>query len=164
MSLLGKPFLRIRPAPANPNVIHGLSSNPVDITIVRAKMIRSALYLWALPTSLVGLSFLPITLLTGGRARVVTGVLEIHSGAAAWFLKYLAFDAAAMTLGHVVLGKDQETLDWSRSHERVHVRQCERWGPFFLPAYGLASLIAVLRGRRAYWDNAFEREAYGSER
>ena len=65
-----------------------------------------------------------------------------------------------MTLGHVVLGRDREALEWSRAHERVHVRQCERWGPFFLPAYGVASLIAMSRGERAYRDNAFEREAY----
>ena len=68
-----------------------------------------------------------------------------------------------MTLGHVVLGKDAEALEWSRSHERVHVRQCERWGPLFLPAYGVASLVALCRGRDAYRDNAFEREAYDSE-
>jgi hypothetical protein len=41
------------------------------------------------------------------------------------------------------------------------VRQCERWGPFFLPAYGVASLIALVRRKNPYLDNAFEREAYG---
>ena len=66
-----------------------------------------------------------------------------------------------MTLGHVVLGRSLGALDDTRAHERVHVRQCERWGPLFLPAYGLASLAAALRGRNAYLDNRFEREAYG---
>ena len=42
----------------------------------------------------------------------------------------------------------------------VHVRQCERWGPLFLPAYGVASLVAWARGKRPYLDNRFEREAY----
>ncbi len=65
-----------------------------------------------------------------------------------------------MTLGHVVLGLNPSTLEATRAHERVHVRQCERWGPFFLPAYGLASLLAAVRGGDAYRDNRFEREAY----
>ena len=61
---------------------------------------------------------------------------------------------------HVVLGLDGPTLDRTRAHERVHVRQCERWGPLFLPAYGLASLLAWWRGHDAYRENRFEREAY----
>ena len=55
-----------------------------------------------------------------------------------------------MTLGHVVLGLDRDALEWSRDHERVHVRQCERWGPLFLPAYLLASAYLWFRGRRFY--------------
>jgi hypothetical protein len=38
--------------------------------------------------------------------------------------------------------------------------QCERWGIFFLPGLGIASLIALARGGSMYRDNAFEREAY----
>jgi hypothetical protein len=48
-----------------------------------------------------------------------------------------------------------------RAHEQVHVRQYERWGPLFVPAYLLSSLVELLRGRRPYRDNWFEREAYG---
>ena len=66
-----------------------------------------------------------------------------------------------MTLGHVVLGQSAESLDFSREHELVHVRQYERWGPVFLPAYFLSSLIAWAQGKNPYYDNAFEREAYG---
>ena len=73
---------------------------------------------------------------------------------------FLPGGATAMTLGHVVLGVDQEALDLTRTHERVHVRQCERWGPLFLPAYGLASLAAWVGGRDAYRGNRFEVEAY----
>ena len=65
-----------------------------------------------------------------------------------------------MTLGHVVLGVDGPALDFTRPHERVHVRQCERWGPLFIPAYLLASAYQRARGRHAYRDNPFEREAY----
>ena len=45
------------------------------------------------------------------------------------------------------------------AHERVHVRQCERWGPFFVPAYLLAMLATRIMGGNPYWDNPFEAEA-----
>ena len=125
---------------------------------------RIFLYLWASPTTLIGLLFLLPALLTGGRARVVQGVLELHGGFVTWFLRrctLLRGGASAMTLGHVVLGRDEQLLDATRNHERVHVRQCERWGPLFLPAYLIACIVAMLRGKRAYMDNVFEREAYG---
>jgi len=62
--------------------------------------------------------------------------------------------------GRLECGRDREALAWSRAHERVHVKQAERWGPLFLPAYGVGSIIALLRGGRAYRDNPFEKEAY----
>jgi hypothetical protein len=120
-------------------------------------------YLWALPTTCVGLLFLPFTRATGGGYQIVDGVLELYGGVVEFFLRrctLLEGGASAMTLGHVVLGRDREALAWSREHERVHVRQCERWGIAFLPAYAVASLLAMARGQRAYLDNAFEREAY----
>jgi hypothetical protein len=126
---------------------------------------RVFVYLWVLPTTAVGLVFVPLTFLgTGGGRQVVDGVWELYGGGVGWFLRHctlLEGGASAMTLGHVVLGRDEVALDLSRDHERVHVRQCERWGPFFLPAYGLASAWALVRGRNPYFDNPFEREAYG---
>ena len=95
---------------------------------------------------------------------MVDGVLELHGGFVDFFLRrctLLRDGASAMTLGHVVLGRDLVLLEMTRPHERVHVRQCERWGIFFLPAYGIASLIALARGGNMYRDNVFEREAYG---
>ena len=123
---------------------------------------RLLLYLWSSPTSLLGLAFLHPTLLTGGRARVVNGVLEVYGGLTSFFLKHctlLPGGASAMTLGHVVLGRNQSSLERTRGHERIHVSQCETWGPFFLPAYGIASALALLRGKDAYLDNRFEIEA-----
>jgi hypothetical protein len=70
----------------------------------------------------------------------------------------LGFPYRAMTLGHVVLCVDAID-DGCLAHELNHVRQYERLGPFFLPAYGLASLWAAARGRHYYRDNAFERAA-----
>ena len=105
-----------------------------------------------------------VALASGGRARVVDGVLEVHGGLLKFLLSRctpLRGGASAMTLGHVVIARDAELMEATRRHERVHVRQCERWGPFFLPAYFLASLVALMRGKRPYMDNVFEREAYG---
>lgn len=121
-------------------------------------------YLWVLPTTVPGLLFLPFALLSrSGGARVVDGVLELHGAIITFFLRHCTFlrgGASAMTLGHVVLGRDARLLELTRRHERVHVRQCEHWGPLFIPVYLLASVVVKLRGGRAYEDNPFEREAY----
>jgi hypothetical protein len=127
------------------------------------RFLRSWVYLWALPTTAIGLVLGAPALVSGGTMRWVDGVLEIHGGFVAHFLSewtLLEGGAEAMTLGHIVLGRDRHSLEWTRAHERVHVRQCERWGPLFLPAYGVASLVAMMRGKDAYLDNRFEREAY----
>ena len=128
---------------------------------------RLLVYAWTLPTTLVGLLFLPLVLVSrAGGARVVDGVLELHGGPVAFFLRrctLLRGGASAMTLGHVVLGRDERLLDLTRAHERIHVRQCERWGPLFIPAYLLASVLVFFRGGRPYEDNPFEREAYGED-
>jgi hypothetical protein len=128
------------------------------------KLTRVMAYVWAMPTTCVGLLFVGPTLLSGGRARVVDGVIELHGGAARFFLRRcvpLYGGAAAMTLGHVVLGCDRRQLERTRAHERVHVRQVERWGPLFLPAYAISSLHMLMTGRSPYRDNRFEREAFG---
>jgi hypothetical protein len=124
---------------------------------------RTLSYLWALPTTSVGLFVTSLTLVTGGRARVHTGVLEVWGGFSTWFLRKivpLPDGATAMTLGHVVIARDPASHTQTRAHERIHVRQCERWGPFFIPAYLLTSLYLKARGRDAYRDNPFEREAF----
>ena len=126
---------------------------------------RVLAYGWALPVTVPGLLLALLVLAAGGRARNVTGVLEVHGRAAGLLLRRfvpLRGGASAMTLGHVVLGRDAGCLERTRTHERVHVRQCERWGIFFLPAYAIASLVAVLRGRHYYRDNAFEKAAVGA--
>jgi hypothetical protein len=68
--------------------------------------------------------------------------------------------ARAVTFGHVVLARTEADLVDTRVHERVHVRQYERWGPLFLFAYLGSSVWAAIRGRGAYRGNRFEREAF----
>jgi hypothetical protein len=123
---------------------------------------RPLAYLWAAPNTALGLLFLGPVLLTGGRVRVERGVLELHGGFARFFLRHcLLVKASALCLGHVILGQDRDCLDHARDHEHVHVRQYERWGPLMLPAYFLSSFRAWRRGGHFYFDNRFEREAYG---
>lgn len=118
-------------------------------------------YLWASPATALGLLF-AVFALRGGHIANRDGVLEVHGPLVRWALTHLTIvrgGVAAITFGHVVLGCDRCSLEWTRTHERVHVGQYERWGPFFLPAYLASSLWAYLRGRDFYWDNMFEREA-----
>jgi hypothetical protein len=126
-------------------------------------LIATARYLWAFPATFLGLLFAPVAWLSGGKVAWVQGALEIHGGLVTALLRrgLPGFaPAAAMTLGHVILARDQKCLDHSRNHEHVHVRQYERWGPLMLPLYLAASLGLFLRGLDPYLDNPFEREAY----
>jgi hypothetical protein len=118
-------------------------------------------YLWALPNTLLGVACLPLVVMSGGRARFERGALELYGGFAAWFLRNVARGAGAMTLGHVILGRDRAMLDWTRNHEHVHVGQYMRWGPFFLIIYGLSSFNCWRKGRNPYLENCFEKVAYG---
>lgn len=86
------------------------------------------------------------------RRVVVRGVLLAEG--ARWRTA-LGWRYRAITFGHVVLSLDEldpGTLD----HELVHVRQYERWGPLFVPAYLIESIRALSRGNHYYRDNAFE--------
>lgn len=124
-------------------------------------VIRLLAYLWPSPYTLTGIA---IGLLLGGRFRNVSGVIEIHGPLIAQTLRRLAVPAMAMTLGHVVFGQSPSALDITRGHERVHVRQYERWGLMFVPAYLLLSSWLYLRGRNGYRENPFELEAYEADR
>jgi hypothetical protein len=121
-------------------------------------------YLWALPNTALGLLFLLPVLLSGGGVRFERGAVELHGGAVRFFLRHCLFvRASAQCLGHCILGQDRDCLDHARDHEHVHVRQYERWGPFMIPVYFLSSFLAWRRGGHFYFDNRFEREAYGLE-
>jgi hypothetical protein len=119
--------------------------------------VRVAAYLWASPNTCIGIA---AGLILGGRFRIVDGVVEIHGQRVAKLLNRFWVPAAAITLGHAVLGQSNRWLLRTRSHERVHVRQYERWGPFFIPAYLTVSLILYARGRDGYSSNPFEIQAY----
>ncbi len=118
--------------------------------------------LWAAPCSLVGLAIAAPLVCAGGSVRRVGHTLEVAVApterAVPPTLQRLRF--AAITLGHVIVGRSHEALESLRAHERVHVAQYERLGALFFPAYAGSSLVAWCRGGCAYRDNAFERQAF----
>lgn len=124
--------------------------------------IRIAKYCWAAPYSLLGLLFGLLAVLLGASPRRVAGALEFGGGLPGRMLRRLppAISFSAITFGHVILGVDHRTLAEMRAHEQVHVRQYERWGLLYVPAYLLSSMVELLRGRNPYLDNYFERQAY----
>jgi hypothetical protein len=117
----------------------------------RTAAVRGLRLLWAAPGSLVGLVLAPFF-----RRRFIRRGVLLCEGAT-WPRK-LGWRYRAITLGHVVLAVD-ELDDHTFRHELVHVRQYEHWGPLYMPAYVLASVIALVRGGHLYRDNRFEAAA-----
>ena len=116
---------------------------------------RLLLRVWALPWTLVGLALAPFF----SSRRIDAGVLVCEG--AAWPRK-LGWRYKAITFGHVVLCVD-ELDEVTLAHELVHVRQYERWGPLFIPAYIVAAGTAASAGGHYYRDNRFEVEARRAE-
>jgi hypothetical protein len=111
--------------------------------------------LWAGPTTLLGIAAALASLSVPRRSGPVL-ISRSSRGFARWFLLRRGYHAIA--LGHVVLMAEEASLDLL-PHEMVHVRQSERWGPLFIPAYLAAMLVLRVRGRDPYHDNPFEVEA-----
>jgi hypothetical protein len=125
-------------------------------------LLRTLRYLWAGPATVLGLVFAALAVCGGARLRLVGGVVEVGGGRFGALLGRMprALRFEAITFGHVVLGRSPAVLVRLRRHERVHVRQYERWGAFFFPAYLGSSLWQLVRGRDPYRHNRFEREAF----
>ncbi len=135
------------------------SGNPV--TSGPEEAVRALRYAWAAPCSLVGLLLAATALAFGATSRVMEGAMEVAGGRIPLLVSRLpkGLRFSAITFGHVILGVSHAVLDFHRGHERVHVRQYERWGILFFPLYCGSSLVQLLRGRDFYLDNRFEREA-----
>lgn len=118
------------------------------------------IYLWVLPASSLGLILALPLLIMGGKCQRHTGVLEIEAPA---FCARWARGFGAITFGHIVIARDALQMNCLRGHERVHVRQYERWGILFFPLYLISSIWQLMRGRRFYRDNYFERQAYDQQ-
>lgn len=129
-------------------------------------MLRLLRVIWVLPVSLLGGLVAVVARISGGETGRVDGVLEVSGGWPARLLRRgfpFSGPVAAITLGHVVVGASRAALDVTRTHERAHVRQFERWGVLMLVLYPLAGVWAWLRGGDPYRDNRFECEARAAE-
>jgi hypothetical protein len=94
-------------------------------------------FLWAAPTTLVGLLF---AILGGARPYAVRPALTLHfipwGRWTPWGLFFGAGHFAATTFGHVtVIARHAAENRVTIRHERQHTLQCWRWGPLFLPIY-----------------------------
>jgi hypothetical protein len=132
----------------------------VVVSLIR----RIAVYVWAGPNTLLGLGAGLVMLMFGAAARRIQGAIEFSGGAIGLLFasRLQPFRFQAVTFGHVILGTSAAALAGAREHEQVHVRQYERWGPFFLPAYFASSVWQLVTGRHVYHDNYFERQAVAS--
>ena len=126
------------------------------------RLLRAVLYAWAAPASAVGLIVTLALLACGASIAVVDGVVEVAGGTrvARWLGRHPRLAGfKAITLGHVVIGVSRPDLARCRAHERVHVRQYERWGLLFFALYLASSGWQLLCGRNPYRENHFERQA-----
>ena len=141
-------------------------SLPFPLATLLSALLRVLRYAWASPNTLLGLLLAAIGLIGGGRLRWIDGAFEAHGPWLQWSLNKFSLlpgGIAAITFGHLIIAQTEAHHDRTRYHERVHVEQYGRWGPFFLPAYGVASIWAKCKGRPAYLGNCFEREAYARD-
>lgn len=120
-------------------------------------------FCWAFPCTFGGLL---LALL--GRSQVLglyRDALVVRPRARVFLWFYRRFHVGAFTWGQVILLAPKYGMGdgWLLTHEHVHTRQAQRWGPLFPFAYGVCSLIALGGGGKAYADNAFEVEAEQDE-
>lgn len=135
------------------------------MNLARLRLNSLAVIAWVSPCSVMGLAFALPVVLAGGSARRIGRVLEVNAGSGTGLVgsAFRRLPWSAITLGHVIIGANRHELRRLRAHELVHVRQFEQWGPFFLAAYTLASLVALLAGKGLYAGNWFERQAIKAE-
>lgn len=123
---------------------------------------RSLRHVWrALPGDLMGLAVMrgcgiraPSRVVDAGD---VSAVLVEHPNVERYFEVQL-LPVQAQTLGRYVFARGP-IPDHTLQHEVEHIRQWQRFGPFYLPLYFGSSAVALLRGRRPYLDNRFESAA-----
>ena len=115
---------------------------------------------WCLPLTLVGHA---LRLFTPGCTIVKRGgITLVHGAGAARLLDVPRY--AAMAVGEVIFARNRADMRTHLAHELEHVRQSRKLGVLFPLAYLASSLWCVATGKRAYWDNWFEKAARRVER
>jgi hypothetical protein len=132
---------------------------PQVLPIKLKHMLRTLKILWAFPLTLFGIIPALAVWLARGHMHRVHGALEFHGPLGDWILRRPYINCVAVTIGHIIIGRDETCCARARIHEHTHVHQGERWGPLFPLAYCAAGLYQIVNGRRFYWDNPFEIEA-----
>lgn len=125
-------------------------------------MNRLLIFIWPLPWTIIGLFIGVVCRIGGGRIVQYKGTVVCYGPWLSRLLQCVPIPggASALTLGHVILARSKEDMLITHSHELVHVRQYQRWGPLFVPAYVAASLWLWFAGRDCYRENPFEIEAF----
>ena len=95
--------------------------------------------------------------------RGTVSALMVEDPRTARYLDHQAMPVYAQTLGRYVFARER-LPDGTVAHEIEHVRQWQRLGPLFLPAYFASSGLALLRGRHPYDANRYEQAARRRER
>lgn len=111
--------------------------------------------IWASPYTLLGLLIGSIGLLFGGHVRVIGRGIEFYGGGIKWFVHRLPNGqfTLALTLGHVILGQTDASLDIL----------CENGGRFLLEfesSYGLSCMLNLQCGRRAKLESLDQQMTY----
>ena len=117
--------------------------------------------LWAGPNTLLGFAALAL----GGKfvRQSPYGLHYMLELGSPFDLVLKKSQKTAITLGEVVLYRPGQFIPRRAKHECRHIHQYEQWGPFFLPAYLVACVVAKAEGGHPYRDNWFEKDARAHE-
>ena len=115
-------------------------------------------HLWCLPYTVLGFLLFQTYGATGYRTQ--DGVLIVRVKRI-----WLGYENTAGQCIGQVMAVEERYANSQRliRHELEHAAQFRRWGLLMGPAYGIASLVAALRGKHFYRDNCFEVEARKAE-
>jgi hypothetical protein len=111
-----------------------------------------------LPGDLLGLLVIRACGIRGVSRQIRVGDLTadlVEHPNVARYLDHGAMPIRAQTLGRYVFAREPLSPQFVE-HELEHVRQWQRLGPLFLPAYLASSVSALARHRHPYWTNRFE--------
>jgi hypothetical protein len=132
-------------------------------------MLRVLGYIWSSPITLLGLLVAVVGWSRFHGRELGCLVLEAKPGGIlSWFFR--TFAVTAFTWGAVVIFTDENEqyntwqLQRIMKHESRHLQQAMVLGPFMPIAYGIFSLVAMVRGKHPYRDNFLEVDAYLYER
>ena len=135
------------------------AARTIDAWLGLMRCVRAA---WrALPGDLMALLVMRCCGITGPGREVRDGAVSavlVEDPRTARYLDHQAMPVFAQTLGRYVFARER-LPETTIAHEIEHVRQWQRLGPLFLPAYFASSGLALLHGRHPYSANRFEEAA-----